>query len=49
MTGMQQRSPFWFLRNPYGWVILAMSIVTALIVRMPWIILLGVIGYQTAV
>jgi hypothetical protein len=46
---MQQRRRFWFLLNPYGWVVLGMSIATAFLVRMPWVILLGVIGYQTAV
>ncbi len=46
---MQQRRPFWFLLNPYGWVVLGMSIATAFLVRMPWVILVGVIGYQTAV
>ncbi len=46
---MQQRRPFWFLLNPYGWVVLGMSIATAWLVRMPWVILVGVIGYQTAV
>jgi hypothetical protein len=44
---MKQR-PFWYLLNIYGWVVLAMSVITALIIRQPWIVLLGVIGYQLA-
>jgi hypothetical protein len=44
---MKQR-PFWYLLNVYGWVVLAMSVITALIIRQPWIVLLGVIGYQLA-
>ena len=44
---MGQR-PFWFLINLYGWVVLLMSIITAVIVEQGWIVLLGVIGYQIA-
>lgn len=44
---MQQR-PFWFLLNIYGWVILAMSGITAWIVGLWWIVLLGCVGYLFA-
>jgi hypothetical protein len=43
-----KRRPFWFLLNFYGWIILTMSIVTAYIIKQPWIVLLGVSGYQLA-
>jgi hypothetical protein len=46
---MQQRRRCWFLLNPYGWVVLGMSIATAFLVQMPWVILVGILGYQTAV
>jgi hypothetical protein len=46
---MQSRRPFWFLLNPYGWVVLVMSIVTAILVRQVWVILVGLIGYLLAV
>jgi hypothetical protein len=42
---MQQPRPYWFLLDPYGWLILIMSIVTTFIVGMWWIVLLGIIGY----
>jgi hypothetical protein len=45
---MQNARPFWFLLNIYSWVILVMSIVTAIIIHQWWIILLGVIGYLLA-
>jgi len=41
---MKQR-PFWFLLNLYGWVVFGMSIVTAIIIRQWWVVLVGVIGY----
>jgi hypothetical protein len=41
------RNPLWFLLNPYGWLIFVMSLITAFIVSEWWIVLLGVIGYQT--
>ena len=44
---MGQR-PFWFVLNIYGWVVLLMSIVTAVVIAQAWIILLGVIGYLIA-
>jgi hypothetical protein len=42
---MQQPRPFWFLLDPYGWLVFIMSIVTAIIIQQWWIVLLGVIGY----
>lgn len=39
---------FWFLRNIYGWVVLGMSIVTAIFIHQAWIVLLGVAGYLLA-
>jgi hypothetical protein len=45
---MQQSRPFWFLLDIYGWVVLAMSIVTAFIIGQWWIVLLGIIGYLLA-
>ena len=44
---MQQR-PLWFLLNIYAWVVFMMSVITALIVGIWWIVLLGVIGYLLA-
>lgn len=40
-----KRSPLWFLFNLYGWLIVAMSVVTAFVVRAWWVSLFGVIGY----
>jgi len=45
---MHQPRPFWFLLDFYGWLVLIMSIVTAFIVGLWWIVLLGVIGYFVA-
>jgi len=45
---MQQRRPFWFLLNVYGWVVLLMSIVTAILTGQIWVISLGVTGYLAA-
>ena len=45
---MQQRRPFWFLLDIYGWVVLGMSIVTAFLVNQWWVVLLGIIGYLIA-
>ena len=45
---MQQPRPFWFLLDLYGWVILVMSIVSAVLVHQWWIVLLGIIGYLIA-
>jgi len=42
------RKPFWYLSNIYGWLVLVMSIVTAILIRQYWVILLGVIGYLLA-
>lgn len=45
---MQKQRPGWFLFNLYGWVVLAMSIVTAVLVGQWWIVLLGMLGYMLA-
>ena len=45
---MQQPRPLWFLLDFYGWIVLILSVLTALIVHQWWIILLGVIGYLLA-
>jgi len=45
---MHQPRPLWFLLDFYGWLVLIMSIVTAVIVGQWWIVLLGVIGYLVA-
>lgn len=42
---MQQPRPLWFLLDLYGWIVLAMSIITAVLIDQWWIILLGIIGY----
>jgi hypothetical protein len=41
-----ERRPFWFLLNIYGWLVLVMSIITAIVIRQWWVVLLGIIGYQ---
>jgi len=41
-------SPLWFLLNLYGWIVFGMSVVTALVVQIWWIVLLGIIGYLLA-
>ena len=46
MNQMKQR-PLWFLLNLYGWLIFLMSIITAVIIQVWWVVLVGVIGYQT--
>ncbi len=45
---MKQRA-FWFLLNPYGWLILVLSVITAFVLGFSsfwWLIFLGIIGYQ---
>ena len=42
---MQHPRPLWFLLDFYGWLILIISIVTAVVIGQWWIILIGVIGY----
>jgi len=41
-----KQSPLWLFINPYGWLILAMSVITAFLVGEWWVALFGVIGYQ---
>lgn len=45
---MQPSRPFWYLLNLYGWLVLGMSVVTALVVGQWWVVLLGVSGYLLA-
>lgn len=45
---MQQPRPFWFLLDVYGWIVLVMSVITAIIVGQWWVVLLGIIGYLIA-
>ncbi len=45
---MQPEKPFWYLRNVYGWAVVVMSVVTAVVVGQAWLVLLGVIGYLLA-
>jgi hypothetical protein len=42
---MKQR-PFWFLFNINGWLVLIMSIISAIVIHQWWVVLLGIIGYQ---
>lgn len=41
-----KQSPLWLLLNPYGWIIIVMSIITAFLIGEWWIVLFGIIGYQ---
>jgi hypothetical protein len=45
---MQQSRRFWFLLDIYAWLILGMSIVTAIVIQQWWMILVGIIGYLIA-
>ena len=45
---MQQPRRFWFLLDFYAWLILGMSIVTAIVIQQWWMILIGIIGYLIA-
>ena len=45
---MQQPRPFWFLLDVYGWVVLGMSIITAVVIGQWWMVLLGISGYLLA-
>jgi hypothetical protein len=41
-----KQSPLWLFLNLYGWLIFAMSVITAFLVGEWWVALFGVIGYQ---
>ena len=43
-----QSQRFWYLRDPYAWIVFVLSVVTAAVIGEAWVILLGVIGYQFA-
>jgi hypothetical protein len=45
---MEKPRPLWFLLDLYGWIVLAMSIVTAFLVGEWWVVLVGIIGYLLA-
>lgn len=45
---MQKPRPFWYLLDIYAWVVLAMSIITAIIINRYWVVLIGFIGYLIA-
>jgi hypothetical protein len=45
---MPPSRPLWFLLNPYGWVVVLMGLVTAVLLEQPWFVLVGVVGYQLA-
>ena len=45
---MKHTRPLWFLLDVYSWVILVLSIATAIIIKQAWVVLLGVIGYLVA-
>jgi hypothetical protein len=45
---MQKTRPLWFLLDLYAWVVLILSIVTAILVHQWWVVLLGLIGYLLA-
>jgi len=45
---MQQPRRFWFLLDIYAWLVLGMSIVTAIVIQQWWMILIGIIGYLVA-
>ena len=39
---------FWFLRDPYAWIVLVLGVITAVVINEAWVVLLGVIGYLIA-
>jgi hypothetical protein len=43
-----QSQRFWYLRDPYAWMVFFLSVVTAAVIGQAWVILLGVIGFQFA-
>lgn len=45
---MQRPRPFWFLLNAYSWIVLLISIVTAVLIGQWWVVLVGIIGYLLA-
>ena len=42
---MADSKRLWFLRNWRAWTVLVMGAATAVIIRQPWIVTLGIIGY----
>ncbi|MDX1436578.1 MAG: hypothetical protein R3335_07205 [Anaerolineales bacterium] len=47
-TFMEQPNRFWYLRNPYAWIVLILGVVTAVVIGEWWVVLVGVIGYEFA-
>lgn len=45
---MEQPNRFWYLKNPYAWIVLVLGVITAVIIREWWVVLLGVIGFEFA-
>ena len=45
---MQRPRPFWFLLNAYSWIVLSISIVTAILIGQVWVVLAGIICYLLA-
>lgn len=39
---------FWFVRDPYAWIVLILGIITAVVIDQAWVVLLGVSGYLFA-
>jgi len=42
---MQKPRPFWFLLDFYAWVVFFMGLVSAFIIKQPWVVLVGLVGY----
>jgi hypothetical protein len=40
-----KQNPIWLFINPYGWIIIVMSIISAVVIAEWWLVLLGFIGY----
>lgn len=45
---MEQPNRFWYLKNPYAWIVLVLGVITAVVIREWWVVLLGVIGFEFA-
>ena len=39
---------FWFLRDPYAWIVLVLGVITAVVINEAWVVLLGAMGYLIA-
>jgi septal ring factor EnvC (AmiA/AmiB activator) len=45
---MMESQRFWFVRDPYAWIVLVLGVVTAVVIDQAWVVLLGVSGYLFA-